>query len=136
MKVLVCGGRDYPSRANVFRYLDDLQRRLGGLISHVITGGATGADAHAEAWGEQHNVQVVICPANWNVNGRAAGPMRNSRMLQLLAKAQDDKGLTTSDIVVAFAGDKGTRDMTTKARAAGFTVLEPDAPQPAKEIPL
>jgi len=128
MKVLVCGGRHYRARGKVFRVLDDLQRRLGGLITHVVTGSATGADEHAEAWADERGVQRVLCPANWNKLGRSAGPTRNALMLKLLVKSQDDKGLETSDIVLAFPGGAGTADMVQRARVAGFTVILSDAP--------
>lgn len=124
MKVLVCGGRDYAARGKVFRVLDDLQRRMGGLITHIVTGAATGADAHAEAWADERGVQRVLCPANWKSLGRRAGPVRNALMLRLLTKTQDDKGLETSDVVLAFPGGVGTADMVARARAAGFTVIE------------
>jgi predicted Rossmann-fold nucleotide-binding protein len=129
MKVLVCGGRHYAARGKVFRFLDDLQRRLGGLITHIVTGSATGADSHAEAWAEARGMQRVLCPANWGFYGRRAGPIRNALMLRLLMKSQDDKGLDTSDFVVAFPGGPGTEDMVTRARAAGWTVVIVEEPQ-------
>jgi hypothetical protein len=54
------------------------------------------------------------CKADWRKYGAAAGPIRNQRMLE-----------GPPDIVVAFAGGKGTADMVQRARAAGIAVIEP-----------
>jgi hypothetical protein len=53
-------------------------------------------------------------PADWNTLGRAAGPIRNGRMLR--------DGLP--DAVIAFAGGIGTANLVAQARAAGVTVYE------------
>lgn len=45
-------------------------------------------------------------------NGKAAGPIRNQRML--------DEG--KPDLVVAFPGGRGTADMVRRAKAAGVPV--------------
>jgi hypothetical protein len=50
-------------------------------------------------------VPVIEFPANWKVYGRAAGPIRNMKML-LEGKP---------DLVVAFPGGIGTADMVKKA---------------------
>jgi hypothetical protein len=51
--------------------------------------------------------------ADWHWHGRAAGPIRNQKML--------DWG---PDLVVAFAGGDGTACMMRLARAAGVEVIE------------
>ncbi|HVM95122.1 MAG TPA: hypothetical protein VMT89_01980, partial [Candidatus Acidoferrales bacterium] len=50
--------------------------------------------------------------ADWRRNGRAAGPIRNQQMLT------EGK----PDLVVAFPGGRGTRDMVNKAKAANVAV--------------
>jgi YspA, cpYpsA-related SLOG family len=112
MKVLVCGGRNYGDAVTVARVLDELREGVGG-ISHVIHGGATGADALAHEWALAHGVQTVECEALWDFHGDAAGPIRNRRMLEL-----------EPDLVVAFPGKKGTANLVELARKRFFLVRE------------
>ena len=46
----------------------------------VVSGGAAGADAIADALALQLGIDRIICPANWIGRGKYAGPHRNSRM--------------------------------------------------------
>src|SRR5690348_7393039 len=107
MKLLVCGGRTYFDAKTLWRVLDDLHARHG--VTAVIHGGAKGADTLAGEWAASHGVDVTVYYANWTAHGAAAGPRRSARMLA------DGK----PDLVVAFPGGAGTRDMVAKAKAAG-----------------
>lgn len=113
MRVLVCGGRDYSDRAAVFGALDALHQKYGRLT--VIQGGAPGADALARAWcGKAPSVYMINEPADWKSHGKAAGPLRNQRML-------DEH---RPDLVLAFPGGRGTADMVRRAKAAGVKICE------------
>lgn len=109
MTVIVCGGRDYADREHVFSTLDDLEY-YGGLT--IIEGGARGADALAREWARDNNVTCISVPADWKAHGKAAGPIRNQRMLD------EHK----PDQVVAFPGGKGTEDMILRAVRAKVCV--------------
>lgn len=122
MRVLICGGRDLDSSL-VWNWLeahatelcaDALNRASHVLITHVIQGGATGADTGAERWARASEIPVSCFRADWEQYGRQAGPLRNARML---AEGRPDA-------VIAFPGGKGTADMVRKARAAGLPVVE------------
>lgn len=113
MRVIVCGGRDYRDRKAVFDALDRLQRKRG--ISFLIVGGTSGADYLAWQWADKRGVPCGVYNAEWKEHGRAAGPIRNQRML--------DEG--EPDGVVAFPGGTGTADMIERARRAGLAVWEP-----------
>jgi hypothetical protein len=117
LRVLVCGGRDYYDRGKVYQVLGSLRQQYGNL--HLIQGGARGADEMARDWWQSHWGQgregtMDNYPPNWGAHGRAAGPIRNQQMLEE----------ARPDLVVAFPGGKGTRDMVTRSRAAGVKVLE------------
>lgn len=115
MRVLVCGGRDYNDRDRAFAELDRLLP-LDGTTS-IIVGGANGADRLAADWYFARIEQLSIIdhyPAQWKKHGRAAGPIRNQRMI--------DEG--KPDLVIAFPGGKGTADMVRRAKAAGIQVTE------------
>lgn len=81
-------------------------------ISALIQGGAGGADLLGRCWARMHGMKPITVPADWKRYGRAAGPIRNKRMLT------DFK----PDLVVAFPGGRGTADMIRQAEAAGVAV--------------
>lgn len=117
-RVLVCGGRLYAAKSRLFSTLDRIHSAKP--ISCLIEGEATGADRMARMWAEANNVPVEPYPVTadeWKEIGPPAGPRRNARML---AEGKPDK-------VIAFPGGKGTRDMCTKAEAAGVPVERIDS---------
>jgi hypothetical protein len=115
-RVLVCGGRSYANRVRVDAVLD-AWRALHGM-SVLIHGAAPGADTLAAKWAARHGVPRIAEPALWAQYGNAAGPIRNQKML-------DDHA---PDVVIAFAGYRGTPDMKDRARKAQLPVFEGDAP--------
>src|SRR5690606_25211324 len=84
-----------------------------GPISVLIHGAARGADSIAGQWAASRGVEALSFPANWTRDGKAAGPIRNQRML--------DEG--QPDVVIAFPGGGGTADMVRRAKAAGVQVV-------------
>jgi len=115
VKALVCGGRTWRDRGAVDRALSLLNP------SEIIHGGAPGADSLAADWALDNFVLCTAFYADWNKHGRAAGPIRNQRML--------DEG--KPDVVVAFPGGRGTQDMIDRARRAFVRVVEPCSPSSA-----
>lgn len=112
MKVLVCGGRDYILSLHVWAVLYSIQAETP--ITHIIHGGAPGADTFASRWAmTTKGVQEVRCNANWDRDGLSAGPIRNKAMLAL-----------KPDVVVAFPGGGGTANMIAQAVAAGVKVID------------
>lgn len=115
MRVLVCGGRDYGDRARAYAELDRLQPLDGALV--IITGSANGADQLAWDWfcdRKRNNgpLDFEAFPADWKQYGKAAGPIRNQRMI--------DEG--KPELCVAFPGGRGTADMVRRAEAAGVRI--------------
>lgn len=115
IRLLVCGGRNYWHWEHAFNTLDQLHKERG--IGVLIAGGATGADMVAARWAELRGVQAVICPAPWNgEHGRGAGPVRNAFMLTL-----------EPDLVMAFPGGPGTKNMVEQAETDGIFVIKIDS---------
>ena len=110
MRVLVTGGRDFNDGDLVNATLDRLHVEYH--FTTLVHGAASGADRLSGEWAASRGVPVEANPADWKKYGRAAGPIRNSQML-------DDK----PDLVIAFPGGKGTADMIRKAQSAGLTVI-------------
>lgn len=112
MRVLVCGGRNFTDSDFVNFVLDCIHAKKS--ITLIIHGCATGADTFAEQWTHQiDGCTAYGVPADWKKHGQRAGPVRNRLMLEL-GKPQ---------LVVAFEGGAGTRDMTSAATAAGVRVV-------------
>lgn len=112
MRVLVCGGRDFFDAARVCAVLNYYHSQRP--FSVVIHGNAPGADSLAKFWAEARGVPDDPFPAEWDLYGRSAGPIRNTQML--------DEG--RPEIVIAFPGRAGTADMKKQARARNVPVLE------------
>jgi YspA, cpYpsA-related SLOG family len=112
MKVLICGSRNWSARNPIERELRKLP--AGSIIVH---GAARGPDTIADELSGKLGFEVRRYPADWKV-GRAAGPIRNSQMLE--KEHRTDEPL---DMVMAFTEDlensKGTKDMVTKAKRGG-----------------
>jgi predicted Rossmann-fold nucleotide-binding protein len=114
LRILVCGGRDFDESRAVYRALDRVFAERG--VATLIHGAARGADTLAERWAEDKGgIEVLAFPADWERDGKAAGPIRNQRML--------DEGRPNG--VVAFPGGRGTADMIARAKKAGIPVWEP-----------
>lgn len=107
MIVLVCGGRDFTDAAQIDEVLSGMDATL------IIDGGATGADQLANFWAIARGISTRTFYADWS-KGLAAGPARNQ---QMLTEGQPD-------VVVAFAGGKGTADMVRRARKAHVMVID------------
>lgn len=113
IRVLVCGGRKFFDNGAVDRALSRLHAKVG--ITAIIQGGADGADRLAAEWGWDHGIPVATFNADWKAHPRAAGVLRNARMI---AEGKPDG-------VVAFPGERGTADMIRRAEEAGLKVWQP-----------
>jgi hypothetical protein len=123
MKVLVCGGRAYRDKVYAFEVLDRLHAKY--TFTCVVHGGAgarledqtIGADLLAGEWAKARGLEARAYPvtqAEWDEFGISAGPRRNGRMLDL----------ESPELVVAFPGGRGTRNMLHKARWRKCPIVE------------
>jgi len=123
MRVLVTGDRGWTAADIILRAIEMLPRD-----TVVVHGAADGADLLAATIAHARKLSTWAFPADWDQHGRAAGPIRNQRML-------DE---AKPDFVIAFhnflPGSKGTRDMVRRAAKAGVPVqLYNDQ---GKEVPI
>ena len=107
--LLVCGGRRFPHKDQLFRVLDAVHAETP--VGILVQGKAPGADTLAEEWAASRGVHCASVPALWDVHKLAAGPKRNKAMR-----------LLRPDRVIAFPGDRGTEHMCRIAAAAGIPV--------------
>jgi hypothetical protein len=111
MKVLICGGRFYEDRDVFFHVMDGIHN--SSKVTKVIQGGADGADHLAWVWACTRDIPVITYEAEWGKYGAAAGPIRNTRMLE------EGK----PDLVIAFPGNYGTADMVRKSERANLPIV-------------
>lgn len=82
MRLLVCGSRTWTDEESVRREIVRL------APTHVIHGAAKGADSVAAyvatMWACAVGAGLIVepYPADWERDGKAAGPIRNARMLR------------------------------------------------------
>tara|TARA_B100000745_G_C20122409_1_gene384325 strand:+ start:816 stop:1202 length:387 start_codon:yes stop_codon:yes gene_type:complete len=99
MRVLVCGGREYNDEETLMNFLDKVHQTI--QITTLIHGHAKGADTLGELWAKLNEIPSLGFRANWTKHGKAAGHIRNTKMLK--------EG--RPDVVIAFPGGKGTKNM-------------------------
>lgn len=109
-RVLVCGGSKFNDYTLLESSLGKLFKTYSKDTIEIISGHAKGADSLGEKYADEHNLKCTIFEANWKKYGRAAGPIRNSQMLEY-AKQENP-------LVVAFwdGESHGTKDTITKAK--------------------
>ena len=113
-KALVCGGREFNDAKLLYEALDQM------TLDYIIYGAASGADSLAGRYAKSRNIPCKAYPANWRPKGpqgpvnRGAGFQRNQQML--------DQG--QPDLVIAFPGGNGTRNMVKIAEQQGFKVIK------------
>lgn len=122
MTVIVTGSRSYRRGRTIQRVIESV------MPDEIIEGGEDGADRYARASGHVRGCDVVTVWANWKKHGRAAGPIRNSKMLKLLLQHVERR-------VLAFPldGSIGTWDMVRKADREGVRVTVYD--EDGHEVP-
>lgn len=118
-RILVCGSRDFNNYSyteqQVFDKLDAIHDVY--LANHYVTvvqGEARGVDLTASAWAKARLLPQLCVPADWQEYGKLAGFLRNETMLTI----------GKPDIVVAFPGGAGTKDMKTRAQRHGIELIE------------
>jgi hypothetical protein len=123
--ILVCGGRKFNDWSLFSSTLDKICLDKGWITEPdeygnwlpnvtIVHGGAKGADTLATDWAVINWCYLTVYPADWKTHGKAAGPVRNQKMLE------QEK----IDLVVAFPGGRGTADMVRRAKQAGIEVIE------------
>ena len=86
MKLIIAGGRDFactPGKleehyilgANAMNAVFQMHN-----ITEVVCGKAKGADSFGESKAKANDIPVAEFPADWEVYGKRAGPVRNAQM--------------------------------------------------------
>ena len=110
MKIIVAGSRTIVDQDVVNKAM--LTSGWSHVITEVVSGVAPGVDQMGQAWAIKNNIRLKKFPANWELHGRAAGPIRNKQMAEY------------ADALIAVWDGKssGTKDMIKKMQKAGKRV--------------
>lgn len=108
LRVLVCGSRTWDRPAWIGSRLAEFPKD-----TEVIHGGARGVDTIAANYAYKIGLKVTEYPADWHGQGKAAGIIRNGKMLD-----------ARPDLVIAFwdGESRGTRHTIEEARRRGIRV--------------
>ena len=122
-RIIVCGGRHFNDYDTLESLVDSVlaEKSLSNNEIEIISGHCEGADMLGELYAKKHGIICKVFPAEWTKYGRAAGPIRNSQMVEYAS------GVPLS-IVVAFVSPrtKGTLDTVKKAVKKSFLVYRQD----------
>jgi len=76
----VVGLRKFQNKEYVFQILDNYSNRFE--INKIISGGADGVDTFAKEYAQSHEISFQVFKAEWKLYGRAAGPIRNKKIIE------------------------------------------------------
>lgn len=129
MKVLIFGSREWCFDGVIYRVMSKLP---AGTI--IVNGGARGADRISSRIGRELGFEIreyPITSEEWDQFGKAAGHLRNAKMLEKehpdTAGVKLDKAFGFSVGPVTKDKNRGTHDMAEKLWAASvrFEILFP-----------
>lgn len=110
MRIAFTGGRNYQNRAMV-RSIMDLLSVVVATPIEVSVGDALGADSLVEEEADRVNFAVTKNIADWNKLGKAAGPIRNAKIID------------GASVLIAFPGGGGTANCVAQASTIGVPVI-------------
>ena len=109
-KVIIAGGRDFDDYKSLEKFCNQVLGDKDNFI--VVSGMASGADQLGMKFAAKYCKKAVLFPANWNVNGKSAGYIRNEEMSEY------------ADALIAFwdGKSKGTSHMIDLAKEEDLMV--------------
>lgn len=89
IKLIIAGGRDFSDynllQIETQRFL--VENNFNPSQVTIISGKAKGADSLGEQFAEKYNFPIATFIADWNLHGKAAGPIRNEEMAKMATHA-------------------------------------------------
>jgi hypothetical protein len=113
VKIIIAGGRNFENyKLLKFKCNSILQELKENEEIQIVSGGCNGADILGEKYAKEKHYICKRFEADWNKNGKAAGPIRNEEMAKY------------SDYLIAFwdGKSKGTNSMINIARQHGLKI--------------
>lgn len=112
-RIIIAGCREFSDYELLSQKCDNILSAVRQTHSVVIVSGtARGADQLGERYAAERGYQVRRFPADWERDGKAAGPIRNALMAD------------NADALIAFWDDvsRGTKNMIDTAKNRGLAV--------------
>ncbi len=105
MKVIIAGCRDF----NDYNFLKREIDKMNLPITEIVSGGARGVDTLGEKYANELEIPIKRFPANWDLYGKSAGPIRNKEMAKY------------GNYLIAFWDGKsrGTKNMIDRMKELG-----------------
>lgn len=112
MKVAIVGYRKFNDYSKFLEEVSSVLQARDWEITEIVSGGAAGTDTLAELFAAELNIPITIHEAQWYRYGRAAGPVRNRRIVK------------DSNVMIAFlhADSQGTKNSIKQMAEAGKPV--------------
>lgn len=120
-RVIIAGSRASVAQRDVNRAMERYVDAYG-VPTQIIHGGAPGADRFGHAWARIVGIPVLVMEPDWQMHGRAAGPIRNRAM------ADCAQGL----VAVWNGMSPGTESMIRAAQYLRLKIVVYRVPSPEK----
>ncbi len=117
-KILICGSRHFDDYSLLETTVNGIREQLKFEEDiEIVSGHCVGADLLGETYAQKNNVSLKTLHADWQEHGKAAGPIRNKKMVDYI------KG--GNSCVIAFAGNnsRGTMNTISLAKKEGIPVF-------------
>ncbi len=112
MKVVIAGSRHLSNYDLLLQAIEE----SGFSITCIVQGDATGADRLGKRYADENEIPLLTFAANWDEHGKAAGPIRNSEMIDSVKDEQ-------AGFILLWDGkSRGSWDCLKKAYAAGLAI--------------
>ena len=112
--ILVSGKRDFTNYGRFCECMDEVLQCVDEPVT-IVEGGAKGTDSLAKRYAADRGLSLKEFAADWEIHGRAAGPIRNSEMVGFV------KGMEHRAAVFFWDGkSRGTGDCIRKVEKAGI----------------
>ena len=113
MKVIVAGTRSIADYDRVARAIESAPFD----VTEIVSGCAPGPDQLGALYGYLNDIPVKEFPAEWDVHGRAAGPIRNQAMSEY----------ADALILIWNGQSRGSKDMLERAKAENLEIFVDEA---------
>jgi hypothetical protein len=114
MNIIIAGSRTFTEYSIISRTVNMIlaKWRFNKEFDILYSGCAKGVDTLAIDYAKEKGIKYKEFPANWEIHGNDAGPIRNSKMI------------ASADGLVAFwdGKSKDTKDIIGKAERKGIKV--------------
>lgn len=116
MKTIIAGGRQLKIEYDKIWLVSDAVHKSGWKkdITEIVSGGCRGIDLAGEQFADDYKIPVKRFMPEWQNEGKAAGPIRNTKMAEY----------ADALILIWDGRSTGSADMKRKAEQKGLKIYE------------